>query len=271
MLRFSANLGFLWIDLPLVDRIRAAEAAGFEAVEFHFPYLDAPAEAVQAAVTEAALPVVALNTRRGDIGAGDFGLSAVPGREAEAIAAIDEAVAYGGAIGAGAVHVMAGMIRDDQRDEAHATFLRALDHAASAAERAGMDVVIEPINQRDAPGYFLRTTGEAADIIDELGRRNVKLLFDCYHVQVTEGDLTRRLEKHLPIIGHIQIAAAPSRAEPDEGELAFDRLLAAIEGMGYSGFIGAEYRPRGRMEEGLGWLRAYSEARQARRSRGPDG
>jgi hydroxypyruvate isomerase len=253
MLRFSANLGFLWVELPLLERVRAAKGAGFDAVEFHFPY-ETPAEALRNALAELQLPVVALNTRRGNVEAGDFGLAALPGREAEARAAIDEAVAYGRDIGAGAVHVMAGIVDHRLRPAAERIFLDALDHAASLAETAGMEVVIEPINQRDAPGYFLRTTGQAAQVVEELGRSNLKLLFDCYHVQVTEGDLTRRLEQLLPIIGHIQIAAAPSRAEPDEGEVAYDRLLPAIEAMGYRGFIGAEYRPRARVEDGLGWL-----------------
>lgn len=252
MLRFSANLGFLWERLPLPDRVAAAKAAGFDAVEFHFPY-DVPAPALRAAI--GALPVLAVNTRRGDR-AGDFGLSAVPGREAEARAAIDEAIAYAKAIGARAVHVMAGRPGDASGEKAHRLFLSALDHAAGRASESGIDILIEPINQRDAPGYFLRTTDQAAAIIGELGRANVRLLFDCYHTQITEGDLTRRLERLMPLIGHIQIAAVPTRAEPDEGELAFDRLLPAIEAMGYSGFIGAEYKPRGGVEAGLGWLKA---------------
>ena len=109
------------------------------------------------------------------------------------------------------------------------------------------------------PGYFLRTTDAAAEIIAELGRGNIKLMFDCYHVQISEGDLTRRFERLLPLIGHVQIAGVPSRAEPDEGEVAYERLLPALEAAGYSGFIGAEYRPRGTVEEGLGWLRRFRE------------
>jgi hydroxypyruvate isomerase len=257
MLRFSANLGFLWAESPLVERVRAARTAGFDAVEFHFPY-DVPAADLKAVLAEAGpLPVVSLNTRRGDPAAGEFGLCALPGREAEGLAAIDEAIAYGQAIGAASVHVMAGIIRPEHFDTAERTFAAALDHAGREAERAGMEVVIEPINQRDAPGYFLRDTAHVAHLIEQVGRPNVKMLFDCYHTQITEGDLTRRLERHMPIIGHIQIAAVPSRAEPDEGEIAYDRLLETIEALGYRGFVGAEYRPRGRMEDGLGWLALY--------------
>ena len=256
MLRFSANLGFLWTDLPLPARVRAARAAGFEAVEFHFPY-DVPVAELRAALNEGpALPVVSLNTRRGDPAAGEFGLCALPGRETDGLAAIDEAIAYGQAIGAASVHVMAGIVRPEQSAEAARTFAAALAHAGRQAEGAAMDVVIEPINQRDAPGYFLRDTAHVARIIEQVGRPNVKMLFDCYHTQITEGDLTRRLERFMPIIGHIQIAAVPSRAEPDEGEIAYDRLLRTIEDLGYRGFIGAEYRPRASMEDGLGWLKS---------------
>lgn len=253
MLRFSANLGFLWRDLPLLDRVRSAKAAGFDAVEFHFPY-DVPADEVRAVLREADLPVAGLNTRPGNPDAGDMGLCALPGRAAEAWAAIDEAVAYAQAIEAGYVHVMAGKPGETEPAQVREVFMAALDHAASAAERAGLQVVIEPLNARDVPGYFLRTSEEAAEIIEELGRANVKILFDCYHTQVSEGDLTRRLEKLLPIVGHIQIAGVPSRAEPDEGEIAYERLLPALEAMGYAGFVGAEYRARSAVEAGLGWL-----------------
>lgn len=253
MPRISANLGLLWSELPLADRVNAAKAAGFDAVEFHFPY-DVAAESLRDSLNAAGLPVVSVNTARGDVAAGDFGLSALPGREDEARAAIDQAIAYGRTIGAAAIHVMAGKVAERDRAAARRVFLDTLDHAAALAERSGLVIVIEPINQRDAPGYFLRTTDQAAELIGELGRTNVKLLLDCYHTQISEGDLTRRLERLMPIIGHIQIAAVPSRAEPDEGEIAYGRLLAAIDSMGYGGMIGAEYRPRADMEAGLGWL-----------------
>jgi hydroxypyruvate isomerase len=252
MLRFSANLGLLWRELPLVERVRAAKRAGFDAVEFHFPY-DVPASALRATLDETGLPVAGINARPGSA-PNDFGLAALPGREAEARAAIEEALAYAAAVGAGYVHVMAGSVTNDQASAARRTFLAALDHAAADAP-AGVEILIEPLNPYDAPGYFLKSTAQAAEIIAELGRPNVKLLFDCYHAQINEGDLTRRIERLMPLIGHMQIAAVPSRAEPDEGEVAYDRLLKAVDLMGYRGFAGAEYRPRGSVEEGLGWLR----------------
>jgi hydroxypyruvate isomerase len=255
MLRYSANLGFLWKELPLVERVRRAKAAGFDAVEFHYPY-DTPAETVKAALAEAGLPVAGINTRPGP-SYSDFGLLALPGEEPAARAAIDEAIAYAKAIGAGYIHAMAGKA---EGNDAHARYCAALDAAAGLAEPAGIVIVIEPLNRYDAPGYFLKTAEQAAEIIGEVGRPNLKILFDCYHAQIMGGDLTRRIERLMPLIGHMQIAGVPLRGEPDEGEVAYDRLLMAIDAMGYQGFVGAEYRPRGTVEEGLAWLGRFPRA-----------
>lgn len=257
MARFSANLGFLWNELVLPEAVAAAAAAGFDAVECHWPY-QVPAEEVKAALADAGLAMLGLNTLRGHVAAGDMGLSALPGREAEARAAIDEAIAYATATGTRNVHVMAGA--PGGAAGARDTYLGNLAYAAGRARPHGIGILIEPLNHRDAPGYFLSTSDAAIAIIAELGEPEVRLMFDCYHVQIMEGDLMRRLERHLPIIGHIQIAAVPSRREPDEGEVAYERLIAAIDGMGYCGFIGAEYRPRTGTAEGLGWLQAFRRA-----------
>ena len=251
MPRFSANLGFLWTQLPLPEAIRAAKHAGFAAVECHWPYDTPPAE-VAAALEETGLPMVGLNTLRGNVAAGELGLAALPGREAEARAAVDQAVDYAAAVGALNVHVMAGRAEGPAALE---VFLANLGYAADRAADQGLGIVIEPLNRYDAPGYFLTTVEQGAAVLAELGRPNARLMFDCYHVQIMEGDLTRRLEDHLAIIGHVQIAAVPSRAEPDEGEVAYDRLLPALDRLGYTGFVGAEYKPRGTVEEGLGWMR----------------
>jgi len=255
MLRFSANLGFLWKGLPLAEAVRRAKAGGFDAVEFHAPY-DVPAETIRAALVDTGLTAVGLNTTMGDMAAGELGLAALPGREADANAAVDAALAYAAAIGAGYVHVTAGKPAAADSGQARRAYLAALDRAAERAAAAGRIVVIEPLNRRNAPGYFLNSSEAAAEIVRELGRDNLRILFDCYHVQIEEGDLTKRLEKLLPLVGHIQIAAVPSRREPDEGEIAYDRLLHAIDAMGYAGFIGAEYSPRDGVENGLGWLAA---------------
>ncbi|MCR9126740.1 MAG: TIM barrel protein [Rhodobacteraceae bacterium] len=251
-MRFSANLGFLWADRPLPDAIRAAAAAGFDAVECHWPY-DTPAGAVVAALRETGLPMLGLNTRRGDVAAGDNGLAALPGREAQARAAIDEALAYGAGIGARAVHVMAGRATGAAAD---AVFRANLRHAAAGAAEKGMTILIEPLNRHDAPGYFLRTTDQARAIIEDLGLGNLRLMFDCYHVQITEGDLTRRLHMLLPVIGHIQFASVPDRAAPDRGEVSYAHVFRTIADAGWTMPLGAEYKPGGDTDATLGWMRS---------------
>jgi len=249
---FSANLGFLWNDRPLPDAIHAAARAGFDAVECHFPYEES-AEAVKAALEETGLPMLGLNTVRGDAENGDFGLCALPDRVAEARQSIDQAIDYAGRIGARAVHVMAGKA---EGEEARAAFLSNLDYASARAADAGLTILIEPINRADVPAYFLNRLAQAADIITDLGRPNVKLMFDCYHCQMSEGNVIARFEAHLPHIGHVQFASVPGRGEPDQGELAYDRIFSAMDALGYDGYAGAEYRPRATVEEGLGWLKS---------------
>ncbi len=256
MARFSANLGFLWTELRLPDAIAAAANASFDAVECHWPY-GVPAGETAAALSAAGLAMVGLNTVRGNVEAGDMGLSALTGREAEARAAIDQALDYAAQTDTRNVHVMAGIAEGGQ---AKRTFLDNLAYAAERARAHDIGIIIEPLNHRDAPGYFLKRSDDAAGLIGELGEPNVRMMFDCYHVQIMEGDLIRRLQRHLALIGHIQIAAVPSRREPDEGEIAYERLIGEIDRMGYSGFIGAEYRPRGTTDEGLGWLQAFRHA-----------
>ncbi|MGF1529212.1 MAG: hydroxypyruvate isomerase family protein [Candidatus Competibacterales bacterium] len=256
MAKFSANLGFLWTERPLPSAIRAAAGAGFDAVECHWPFAESIA-AVAEALAETGLPLLSLNTVRGDAAAGEFGLAALPGRENEARAAIDQAVAYARDTGCRQIHVMAGRASGV---EALAAYSANLGYACEAAAVHGIGVLIEPLNPRDVPGYFLHGVEQAADLIAKLGRPNLKLLFDAYHVQISQGDLTRRLEVHLPLIGHVQIAAVPSRHEPDEGEVAFDRLLQTLDALGYTGYVGAEYRPRADTATGLGWLAAFKRA-----------
>ena len=248
-MKFSANLGFLWADRPLPDAIRAAKAAGFSAVECHWPY-DTPAADTLAALQETGLPMLGLNTRRGN--AGENGLSALPGREAEARAAIDEALAYARATGTGAVHVMAG---NSSGPRARAAFVANLSYAC--AQAGGITILIEPLNPYNAPGYFLNSTGLAADIIREVGAGNLRLMFDCYHVQIIEGDVTRRLAALLPMVGHIQIASVPDRGAPDHGELDYGYVLARVAELGWAGAIGAEYLP-GPGEPDMGWMARFA-------------
>jgi hydroxypyruvate isomerase len=254
MPEFSANLGFLWNDRPLPQAIAAAAGAGFSAVECHWPYAFDAAD-IRAALDAAGLRMLGLNTVRGDITAGENGLAALPGRQDEARAAIDQALRYAAAVDCAAVHVMAGRTNGDP--DAEAVFRDNLTYACKTAAAQGATILIEPLNGRDAPGYHLRTVDQALATIAAVGAPNLKLMFDCYHVQVMQGDVIRRLQAALPHVGHIQIAAAPDRGEPDAGELNYPWLLEQIDAMGWTRPVGAEYRPRGgSVEAGLGWMDA---------------
>lgn len=251
MTRFSANLGFLWTELSLPKAIYAAAKAGFHAVECHWPY-DTPAEDVRAALKKTNLPMLGLNTRRGDVDAGENGLAAIPGRKEEARSAIDEAIGYALAVSARNVHVMAGFAEGEL---ARQTFIENLQYASKQAAEYGIGILIEPLNAYDAPGYFLRTTEQAHGLILEAGRPNLKLMFDCYHVQLMEGDLTHKLEKYFDIIGHIQFASVPDRGPPDMGEVNFLHIFKVLDDLGYQQPLGAEYKPRTSTKSTLGWLK----------------
>ncbi len=253
-MRFSANLGFLFSELALPAAIRAAGAVGFGAVELHWPYATDPAT-VRAALDEARLPLVALNTAPGNRERGDFGLSAVTGREEDARRAIDQAVAYAAATGAANIHVMAGIA---EGEAAQATFLENLRYADAVIGARAIGILIEPINRRDAPGYFLHTLEDAVRIQDNAGIGRLRIMFDCYHLQIEGGDLLKRAAANLGRIGHVQFAAVPDRGEPDRGEVDYAALLPAIAAAGYSGWFGAEYRPRSTTLAGLGWLDAFA-------------
>lgn len=250
MTKFSANLGFLWTELSLPDAIHAAKAAGFDAVECHWPY-HCPHDHVRAALETTGMDMLGLNTRRGDVENGDNGLSALADRTTEARAAIDEALRYGVAINARCVHVMAGFA---QGQAAHDVFVDNLHYACAAAAPHGIKILIEPLNHYDAPGYFLQSTKQARNIIAQVGASNIALMFDCYHVQLTEGDLSHRLAELLPIIGHIQFASVPDRGAPDSGEINYSYIFEVIAALGYQAPLGAEYKPNGPTEETLAWL-----------------
>jgi len=255
MTKFSANLGFLWKELPLVEAIHAASQAGFDAVECHWPY-DTPAEAVARALQQTGLVMLGINTVRGKTG--ENGLSALVGREREARAAIDQAISYAQAINTPNIHVMAGFASGDA---ARATFIKNLEYACAAAEKHAITILIEPLNHYDAPGYFLSRSAEAKTIIEQVGAANLKLMFDCYHVQIMEGDLSRRISELLPIIGHIQIASVPERAEPDRGEIFYPHIYDLLDALDYKQPLGAEYRPKGASEQSLGWLETTRASR----------
>jgi hydroxypyruvate isomerase len=258
MPRFAANLAYLFTERPLIERFGAAAAAGFKAVELQMPYDNAPS-AVRAELEKHQLKQLGLNTTLG-AREGDSGLAAVPGRERDWEAVFKQALDYVVAIGGTAIHCLAGKVPPEQRPAAEKTFIANLSRAADAAQEKGITLLIEPINPRDRPNYFLTRVEQAADIVAKVGRPNVKIQFDFYHVQIVSGDLITRFKAHQPLIGHVQIAAVPSRAEPDEGEINYPGIFAELDRLGWAGYVACEYRPRGRTEDGLSWARPYGLA-----------
>src|SRR3984885_11104549 len=231
MPRFAANLGHLFTERPLIERFGAAAAAGFAAVELQFPYDIAPS-AVTAELKRHGLTQLGVNTPQ----CPEFGLAALPGRERDWDAAFKRALDYVTAIGGSAIHCMTGTVPPEQRPAAETVFIKNLERAAADAAKANITLLIEPINPRDRPGYFLSRVEHAADVIAKVGAPNVRIQFDFYHVQ---------------------IAAVPTRGEPDEGEINYPAVFEAIDRSGYAGWIGCEYKPRTRTEDGLGWAKKY--------------
>ena len=260
MIRLAANLSLMFTDLPFLERFDAAAAAGFRGVEFMFPY-DHPAEEIAGCAEKAGVEIVLFNLPAGDWKAGDRGLGALPDRISEFRHGARKALAYARTLRCKRLHLMAGIAA---ADEAHRrVFLDNLGHAADLARDDSIDILIEPINTRvDIPGYFLSASDEAAAIIRDIQQPNVKLQYDIYHMQIMEGDLARHIEQLLPIIGHMQLADNPGRAEPGTGEINYSWLLNRIDQLGYGGWIGCEYRPAADTVSGLGWSAPY--LRQAR-------
>lgn len=246
-MRFSANLGFLWPDLPVTDRIHAAARAGFQAVELHWPY-DVPADDLRRAADSAGVRILALNSPRGDVARGEFGLACLPGRADEFRESVELALSYARAIGAGAVHVMAGKPADDHwRDRLVASLQLAADMAGD------LTVLVEALNATDNPGYAYATLDQADALRREVDRPNVKLMLDAYHEFMGGFDPAATWARHRAHVGHVQIAGCPGRREPDLLASPLAGLLAALERDGYPGWIGAEYRPLGATDAGLGW------------------
>ncbi|MCP1838499.1 hydroxypyruvate isomerase [Bradyrhizobium sp. USDA 4524] len=250
MLRLAANISLLFKELPFLDRFSAAAEAGFKLVECHCPYENS-IEVLQERLSQAGLSMVMLNAASRNQYSGDFGVGAVPGRERDFEVAFDQALLYTSSLGATLIHCMAGKVAVSAN--AHRTFVHNLRRSADKAAEKGVTLVIEPLSTRLAPSYFLTRSQQAADLISEVERPNVGLLFDIFHLQIMEGDIITRLKKLKPIIRHVQIAAVPSRAEPDEGEINYRAVFDALEHIGYDGVVGCEYLPRGGTREGLMW------------------
>ena len=255
-MKFSANLGFLWIDRPLPERIMAAKAAGFDAVECHFPYEHSAAEIAEL-LSETGLRMLGINTALGPEGC--FGLAAVPGREAEARALIDQAIDYAAAINARHINTVAGLT--GRTDEAEQVYQKNLAYACERAAEKGLMIVVEPLNPRAVANYHCWRFDQALETLHAVGARNLKIMYDFFHMQIVHGDLEAMIRANIDMIGHIQFAAIHDRGEPDVGEINFPYMFAVLEDAGYSGHLGAEYKPRhGSVEAGLGWLKAYRSA-----------
>jgi hydroxypyruvate isomerase len=226
-------------------------AAGFDAVECWFPYAH-PALEIAGWLRNEGLCMVGINSAHG--GLADWGLAALPGREAEFMASVEQALAYADALGRCAVHVMGGLAGGVPRALAWDTYARNLEVAVRRAHGSGIQLLIEPLNGRDRPGYVLHSVEQAAALIDRAGLQTLKIMFDCYHVQVEEGDLVARLRRHWHKIGHIQFASPPARSEPGTGEIDYVYVFAEIDRLGWEGWVGAEYKPSSTTTDSLSWF-----------------
>ncbi len=256
MPRFAANVSMMFGEHAFLDRFAAASAAGFKAVEFLFPYDLTPQE-IADRIAAAGLAVALFNMPPGDWQKGERGLAAIAGRQADFRQSVRMAIEYGQIIGAARLHMMAGKAPSNDV-AASKTYRDSLAFAADATARAGIGLLIEPLNGRDMPGYFLNDFNMAADIINELGHPNLKLQFDIYHRQILHGDVLEALRAMMPIIGHVQVAAVPLRHEPGSGELNDFRIFKALDDLGYKGYVGCEYRPANGTIAGLGWMESAS-------------
>tara|TARA_R110002126_G_scaffold130660_1_gene274186 strand:- start:272 stop:1066 length:795 start_codon:yes stop_codon:yes gene_type:complete len=256
MMQFSANLGFLWTEHSLIKAIHAAKAAGFQAVECHWPY-ETPAEEVLVALQETGLKMIGINTQRGNIQVGENGLAALLGRETDAHQFIDEAIEYARIIDCKNIHVMAGFT--NRCEASQKIFANNIQYACVAASKHKITILIEPLNARDAPGYYLTTLEQAQAVLREVAEPNLKIMFDCYHMQIMGGDLLRRFTNALDDIGHVQFASVPDRSEPNLGEINYSWLLSALTKAGYDGVFGAEYKPQGKTGESIDWMKKFSK------------
>lgn len=255
MPKFAANLSMMFNEVPFPERFAAAAKAGFKAVEFLFPYDYTPAQ-VAGWLKENNLKNALFNMPPGNWAAGDRGMASIPGREQEFCDGVAKAIEYALALGTPTVHAMAGMLPAGADRATHrSTYVDNIWYAAKELAKHNLTLVIEPINTRDMPGYFLNYQDEAHAIRKEIGEPNLKVQMDFYHVQIMEGDLTMTFKNNFEGIGHVQVASVPTRNEPDEGEINYRHIFKLLDDMGYDGYVGCEYRPRGRTEDGLGWLK----------------
>jgi len=257
MPRFAANLSMLYPQHDFLARFSAAASDGFEAVEYLFPY-DFTAAEIKLRLDDFGLTQALFNAPPGDWSNGERGIASLPGRESEFRSGIQKALEYAAVLGNDRIHVMAGLLPGEAlRQKHHAVYLENLGFAAQEAAKVGITVLIEPINTRDMPGFFLNRQDQGQAICKEVGADNLKVQFDFYHCQIVEGDVISKLRRDFAGVGHIQIAGVPDRHEPNIGEVNYPWLFEEIDRLGYTGWVGCEYRPKGDTSEGLEWLRDW--------------
>jgi hydroxypyruvate isomerase len=254
MPKFAANLSMLFTEQPFLDRFERAAKAGFNAVEFLFPYAF-PAEEIKARLEANGLKLVLHNLPAGDWDAGERGIACLPDRIDEFRDGVGRAIVYAKALGVGQLNCLAGKAPIGAAEPTlRKTFVANLKYAAAELKAAGLKLLIEPINTYDIPGFYLNRTAQAISVMDEVGADNLFLQYDIYHAQRSEGELAATIEKHLARIAHVQVADNPGRHEPGSGEINYAFLFAHLDRLGYRGAIGCEYKPASSTEAGLGWL-----------------
>ncbi len=247
----------LFGEYNFLERFEIAAKAGFKAVEYLFPY-DYEANEIKQRLDQFSLTQALFNSPPGDWDSGERGLACIPGREVEFADGIDKALSYAQILGNQRIHVMAGIKPENvSYDEARACYIKNLRHAAIAAQKAGLKVLVEPINNVDMPGYFVNLQDDGVSLIEDINEPNVRLQFDCYHCQMMQGDVVSTFRQYHQYIDHVQIAGVPGRHEPDVGELNYHYILKEIDRTGYSGFVGCEYKPKAVTTAGLDWATAY--------------
>ncbi|MDN6179738.1 MAG: hydroxypyruvate isomerase [Halomonas subglaciescola] len=254
MAKFAANLSMLFSEVDFLDRFKEAGDAGFKGVEYLFPY-DFEAAEIKKRLDDNGLEQVLFNLPAGDWGAGERGIACHPDRVEEFRAGVDKAIEYAKVLGNTQVNCLAGIQQEGVSDEeARKTLVENLRFAADKLKAADLLLIAEPINTRDIPGFFLNRTEQALALFDEVGSDNLQLQYDIYHMQIMEGDIAPTIEKHLKRIAHVQLADNPGRHEPGTGEINYPFLFSHLDGLGYDGWIGCEYKPKAGTKEGLGWL-----------------
>ncbi|MDG1274574.1 MAG: hydroxypyruvate isomerase family protein [Alphaproteobacteria bacterium] len=254
MPKFAANISMMFNEVDFLDRFAAAAAAGFKGVEFLFPYDYSPEE-IKVELDENNLIQVLFNTYPGDWERNERGLASIPGREQEFEKAVEQSIIYANILENQCIHVMSGLVEKEPSKRHFDTLISNLKRAAPVAAQNGKTLIIEPINTRDIPGYFLNYQAQARSIIEIVGADNVKLQFDLYHCQIMEGDLAIHMREYLDIIAHMQIAGTPGRHEPNIGEVNYPYLFELMDELGYEGWVGCEYRPKVDTNSGLSWMK----------------